>query len=288
MTETSSPVMGTWAARVSGLALALALALAGAVAGCSSQPAATGASVTSCYQFAARAIQRHVTVTAMPAACQGLSQVDVNVAVSRALRDAASGAHGKVRQRQIIARDSVYVAGLIRTVPASSPPVVAASPGQSTAAAPSGPATLTAPSSRSSGRTALSLAALIAWLVTVGLGVSMMARWITGIWRRGARPRSGRGPVLNLTHFGLAVSGLLVWISYLTTGVSSLAWVACGLVLAVASLGMALVFLTVTTSASTEDDAPPAGRPPVLVIAAHIIAAVVTILLVTLAAAGSR
>jgi len=279
--------MGTWAARVSGLALALALA--GAVAGCSSQPAATGASVTSCYQFAARAIQRHVTVTAMPTACQGLSQVDVNVAVSRALRDAASGAHGKVRQRQIIARDSVYVAGLIRTVPASSPPVVAAaSPGQSTAAAPSGPATLTAPSSRSPGRTALSLAALIAWLVTVGLGVSMMARWITGIWRRGARPRSGRGPVLNLTHFGLAVSGLLVWISYLITGVSSLAWVACGLVLAVASLGMALVFLAVTTSASTEDDAPSAGRPPVLVIAVHITAAVVTILLVTLADAGSR
>jgi hypothetical protein len=196
MTETSSPVMGTWAARVSGLALALALA--GAVAACSSQPA-------------------------------------------------VSGAHGKVRQRQIIARDSVYVAGLIRTVPASSPPAVAASPGQTTAAAPSGPATLTAPSSRPPGHTALSLAALIAWLVTVGLGVSMMARWIT----------------------------------------SGLAWVACGLVLAVASLGMALVFLTVTTSASTEDDPPPAGRPPVLVIAAHITTAVVTILLVTLAASGA-
>jgi manganese efflux pump family protein len=285
MTETSSPVMGTWAARVSGLASALALA--GAVAGCTSQPAATGASVTSCYQFAARAIQRHVTVTAMPAACQGLSQVDVNVAVSRALRDAASGAHGKVRQRQIIARDSVYVAGLIRTVRASSPPAVAASPGQTTAAAPSGPATLTGPSSRPPGHTALSLAALIAWLVTVGLGVSMMARWITLTWRRGPRPRSGRGPVLNFTHFGLAVTGLLVWISYLITGVSGLAWVACGLVLAVASLGMALVFLTVTTSASSEDDPPAAGRPPVLVIAAHITAAVVTILLVTLAAAGA-
>lgn len=277
--------MGTWAARVSGLALALALA--GVMAACSSQPAATGASVTSCYQFAARAIQRHVTVTAMPAACQGLSQVDVNVAVSRALRDAASGAHGKVRQRQIIARESVYVAGLIRTVPASSPPAVAASSGQITAAAPSGPGTLTAPSSRPPGRTTLSLAALIAWLVTVGLGVSMMARWITRNWRRGPRPRSERGPVLNLTHFGLAVTGLLVWISYLLTGVSGLAWVACGVVLAVASLGMALVFLTVTTSASTEDDPPPAGRPPVLVIAAHITAAVVTILLVTLAAAGA-
>ena len=282
--------MGTWAARVSGLAAALVLA--GAAAGCSSQPAATGDSVTSCYQFAARAIQRHATVTAVPAACRGLSQVEVNVAVTRALRDAASGAHGKVRQRQIIARDSMYVAGLIRAVPVSSLPAAAASPGQTAAAAPSGAPAVAAPPARPPSRAALSLAALVAWLATAGLGVSMMARWITGIRRRGPRSRPGRGPVLNYTHFGLALTGLLTWISYLITGVIGLAWAACGLVLAVASLGMALVFLATTTSAGPEDDPlpagpPPAGRPPVLVIAVHITAAVITILLVTLAAAGA-
>lgn len=276
--------MGTWASRVSGLAGALVLA--GAVAGCSSQPAATGTSVSSCYQFAARAIQRHVTVTAVPPACRGLNQVDVNVAVSRALRDAASGARGKVRQRQIIARDSVYVAGLIQAVPAPSPPAVAASPGQTVAAVPT-------PASRPPSHAALSLAALVAWLVTAGLGVSMMARWITGTRRRGPRSRPGRRPVLNYAHFGLALTGLLAWISYLITGVTGLAWTACGLVLAVASLGMALVFLATTASADTAadarpgDDPAPVGRPPVLVIAVHITAAVVTILLVTLAAAGS-
>jgi hypothetical protein len=253
--------------------------LAGAVlAGCSSQPAVTQGSVTSCYQFAARAIQHHVTATARPAACQGLSQLQVNVAVSRALRAAAAGVRGKGPQRQVITRDSPYVASLIHAVPASSPTAV------------------TAPQSRPPGQTALSLAALIAWLVTVGLGLSMMARWLTLARRPGAPRRRGRGPVLNFTHFGLALTGLLAWISYLATGVTGLAWTACGLLLAVASLGMTLVFLppaTTTATARLADDPPPAahpqpaGHPPVPVIAAHITAACITILLATLAAIGS-
>jgi manganese efflux pump family protein len=266
--------------------------LAGAVAGCSSPPAATGDAAASCYQFAASAIQHHVTVTGVPPACRGLSQVEVNVAVSRALRAAASGVRGKVRQRQVIARDSRYVAGLIRVIPASSPPAVAAS------APPPGQPAVVAPSSRPPSRAALGLAALIAWLVTVGLGLSMMARWITRTRRAGRergpaprpQPRPGRGPVLNFAHLGLALTGLLIWISYLITGVTGLAWAACGLLLAVASLGMALVFLALAVSdAATRsgDDPPPAGRPPLPLIAAHITLACVTILLATLAAIGS-
>jgi hypothetical protein len=157
--------------------------LAGA-AGCSSQPAATQGSVTSCYQFAARAIQHHVTVTARPTACQGLSQVQVNVAVSRALRSAAAVVRGKVSQLHIISRDIPYVAGLIRAVPASSPPAVTAPQSRSPGQAP-----VAAPPARPPSWAALSLAALIAWLVTVGLGVSMMARWITRTRRPGPRPR---------------------------------------------------------------------------------------------------
>jgi hypothetical protein len=139
-------------------------------------------------------------------------------------------------------------------------------------------------------RTALGLAALIAWLVTVGLGLSMMARWITRTRRPGPRPRHGHGLVLNLTHFGLALTGLLAWITYLATGVTGLAWAACGLLLAVASLGMTLVFLPPAAPAGTArlgDDPPPVGHPPVPVIAAHITAACITILLATLAAIGS-
>ena len=53
-----------------------------------------------------------------PAACQGLSQLEVNGAVGRALRAAVSGVRGKARQRQLVARDSPYLAELIHAVPA--------------------------------------------------------------------------------------------------------------------------------------------------------------------------
>ena len=272
--------------------------LAGVTAGCSSQPAVARDSVNSCYEFAVGAIRRHVTVTVVPAACQGLSKLNVNVAVDRALQAVAAGVRGKSGQRQLIARDSPYLAALIHAVPV---------PGQSAVATPqSGP-----PS-----RAALSLAALAAWLVTVGLGVSMMARWITRARRHGAQPGHGPRPILNFTHFGLALTGLLVWISYLTAGVTGLAWAACGILIPVVGLGVTLVFLAparspvtslptaragptapattaagptapATTVAEPGDDPPPARRPPALVIAAHIAAASITILLAVLAAIGS-
>jgi len=253
---------------------ATAMVLAGAVvAGCSSQPAVPRGSVASCTQFGISAIRRHVTVTLVPPACQGLSQLQVNVAVGQALRAAAAGVRGKARQRQLIARDSPYLDQLIRAVPVSSPPAV------------------TAPLSGPPSRVALGLAALAAWLVTIGLGVSMMARWITRTRRRRAQPGRGHGPVLNFTHFGLALTGLLVWISYLATGVTGLAWAACGILLPVTGLGMTLVFLAPARSPVSFPGAapaePPARRRPAFVIAAHITAASLTLLLAVLAAVGS-
>jgi hypothetical protein len=108
----------------------------------------------------------------------------------------------------------------------------------------------------------------------------------------------------------LALTGLLTWICYLVTGVTGLAWAACGLLIVVAALGMTLVFpapdrgpVPSPASALGREDsgptaspatalagppAPSAVRPaPVLVIAAHITAASVTILLALLAAIGS-
>jgi len=118
----------------------------------------------------------------------------------------------------------------------------------------------------------------------------MMARWITRIGRRGTQPGPRRMPVLNFTHFGLALTGLLTWIGYLAAGVTGLAWAACGLLLAAASLGMSLVFLAPARSPAAGqpgDDPQPVGHPPALVIAAHITAARITILLAILAAVGS-
>jgi hypothetical protein len=242
--------------------------LAGAAAGCASQNAAARGSVNSCFQFGAAAIRHQVTVTALPPACQGLSQAEVNAALDRALHAAAAGVHGKARQREVIGRDSPYLAHLIHAVPApTTRPAAAAS------------------ASHLPSRGVLNLAALIAWLVTVGLGVSMMARWITRTARHRTQTSHGRGPVLNFTHFGLALTSLLAWISYLATGLAGLAWAACGLLLAVASLGMTLVFLGAVDRPG--DEPPPIGHPPALVIAAHITCACATILLAIFAAIGA-
>jgi manganese efflux pump family protein len=242
--------------------------LAGTAAGCAGQTGAVGGSVNSCFQFGVAAIRHQVTMTALPPACQGLSQAEVNAALDKALHEAAAGVRGKVRQRQIIGRDSPYLARLIHPVPAPTTQPAAA------------------PASHLLSQGALNLAALIAWLVTVGLGVSMMARWITGTVRHGTQTGRGRRPVLNFTHFGLALTSLLAWISYLATGLAGLAWAACGLLLAVASLGMVLVFLAPDRN-PPGDEPRPVGHPPALVIAAHITCACATILLALLAAIGA-
>ena len=71
----------------------------------------------------------------------------------------------------------------------------------------------------------------------------MMVRWIArGGLRRADLGRSVLPPSVTLSHFGLAVAGLLAWIAYLATGLTGLAWAACVLLLPVAGLGMALVF----------------------------------------------
>ena len=266
------------------MAAAMTVAAAGAVlvTGCSAPGAGSRGSVTSCAQYGMNAIRHHVTVTTIPAACRGLSQVDVNVAVTRALHAAAAGVHGKAGEHRLIARDSRYLAGLVRAAPAASQPPAPVTAPPVTAAPPS--------------RVAFGWATLAAWLVTAGLGVSVMARWISRpAWARDG----GRTPVLNYAHFGLAMAGLLTWAGYLASGVTALAWAACGLLLPVAGLGMSLVFLGPARDAATAPDitglsaaelsidGPAAPRPGALVIAAHIAAAAITILLAVLAAAGS-
>ena len=147
----------------------------------------------------------------------------------------------------------------------------------------------------------------------------MMARWITrGGYRRARRGNAGLPPSLIFTHFGLAVAGLLAWIAYLATGLAAVAWAACGLLLPVAGLGMALVPLApralprrprpgrdgpgrqavpagaaagtamVPGAAAAGPGRRSAATHPSLIVAAHGVFAVATILFALLAAVGSR
>jgi len=259
-----------------------------AAAGCSHQSAGPQqASVGSCIQFGISAIKHHVTVTSLPAACQGLTRAQVNFAVGSALHVMAIGPGGKVGERKRVAQFSPFLAHLAATVPAQpSPPPVAA------------------PAAQPASRTALGLVALVTWLITVGLGTAMMVRWIArGGLRRDRAGHARFPPPMIFAHFGLAVTGLLVWIAYLVTGVTSVAWIASALLLPVTGLGMAVLLaslpersLTVTeipagqavlAGTAPVDDPPPTRHPPIVVVAAHGAFAMATILFAILAAIGS-
>jgi hypothetical protein len=146
----------------------------------------------------------------------------------------------------------------------------------------------------------MSIAALVTWVITAGFGFFMLVRWAT---RGGVRKVDGAEthlpPVRVFTHFGLAAAGLIVWIIYLVTGATLLAWIAVADLVLVAILGVVMArqwakdgraaMATATAGAARSD----AGgvdlaeqhipRPPVVL---HGVFAVSTVILVLLSAIG--
>jgi hypothetical protein len=88
----------------------------------------------------------------------------------------------------------------------------------------------------------MSIAALITWIITAGFGFFMLIRWAT---RGGVRKVDGAEthlpPVRVFTHFGLAAAGLIVWIIYLVTDSTLLAWIAVADLVLVAIIGVVMV-----------------------------------------------
>jgi hypothetical protein len=283
MTEMSS-IQGCYAARWCGelgsvrqatrargnrstLAMAGLVLAALCAAGCSSQPATPQASVGSCTQFGESAIRQHVTVTALPPACRGLTAAQLDAAVGTALRSAGSGVSDKALRRAQIAAASHYLAHMYVPVPPPKgvPPLPAAG------------------AAGWLSKTTWALIALGSWLATVALGLTLMARRMP--CGRAHRQADGpsRPPALNLAHLGLAVLSLLAWVVYLATKVTGVAWAAAGLLPLVAGLGMALLFLSYV-AAPRRSAAEPA---PVLILGAHVVLATATILFAVLAAIGT-
>jgi manganese efflux pump family protein len=245
--------------------VAAALATAGLVlavfgaAGCSIQPATSQPSVEACTQFAIAAIRNHVTVTALPAACRGLTPAQIDSAASTALRSADDGVRNKALKRQRIVAASRFIGHMFIAVPAQRSEPLASSPAAGWIS-----------------RTALGVTALCAWLVTVALGLGMMLRWVLPSRHAPGSPFR-RPPALNLAHLGLAGAGLLIWIAYLATGLTGLAWTATALLTVVIGLGMTLVFFLPSQS----------RHPSVAVTGAHIVFATTTFLFVFLTAIGT-
>ena len=71
---------------------------------------------------------------------------------------------------------------------------------------------------------ALGVAVLITWLLTVSLGAYMARAWVgSGGLRRRRASDDDFPPAVLLGHASLAVTGLLLWASYLASGLTALA-----------------------------------------------------------------
>jgi hypothetical protein len=90
------------------------------------------------------------------------------------------------------------------------------------------------------GRT-LAFATLGTWLFDAVSGGYMLRTWIARGGLRRQRASDRLAPRVVFGHFGLASTGLLVWVSYLATRWIALAWLAVGLLMVVIGLGVSTV-----------------------------------------------
>ena len=213
------------------LGLLTAVLVALLAAGCG---APTGNTVEGCAEYGVQAIEHHVTVTRTPPPCHGLSAAQINQAAGMAIIRVAGGAP-KAVWRKRAGRAARYLGGLVTTVP-SSPSSLPAGTLSAGATAGSGPL---------GGRdAAMDIAALIAWLVTASSGFYVLANWIShGGTLRPRAGGTGSPPSVIVGHFGLALTGLVIWIAYLVAGWNALAWTAVAVLLPVAGLGMATLVI---------------------------------------------
>jgi hypothetical protein len=210
------------------------------------------------------------------------------MAAARAVKEAV-GPEPKAIARHLAVQDSAYLARMLRTI---QPPT---------------PASPAATSARPSRGLRLSLAALMAWFVTAAAGSYLLADGLAAGGRGRRRRAAGLVPITVLSHFGLAVTGLGLWIAFVITGTRVLAWLGVGLIVLIAGLGMGALSAALSEPVRSAGPARPGpagpgpvarGQPqaapgpskagmPVAVIAVHGMLATATILLVLLAAIGA-
>jgi len=293
------------------------------LAGCA--PSASGsadASPGGCAAYAYHAIERHVRVTATPAACAGLTADQVNAAVGTAIRE-SEGTGDKAERRKRAAAAAPWVSALLTApVPAGQPSAVSGGePG-------AGGSGLSGPLGGVS-EFAVALAALLAWLVTAASGSWLLLRWLRAGGSLRTRGGTAAPPAAMAGHAVCGAAGFVVWTLFTITGWAGLAWACTVLLLPVAGLGMGVLILglpspqrgkgnglgvsgersgergvgdgdrararaAAVTAGATLIAAPAGtasgGRPrvPALVIASHGLFAAASLLLVIMATIGAR
>jgi hypothetical protein len=138
----------------------------------------------------------------------------------------------------------------------------------------------------------MAIAALITWLITAVGGFVMLGMWIRRGGHRAApnssttntATTSNRLPAMMVfAHFALAVVGLLLWIGYLITETSTLAWSAFVVLLPVAVLGFVMFARWVPVAREKAN----AISFPIPVVLGHGLFAATTLVLVLLTSLNS-
>jgi hypothetical protein len=145
------------------------------------------------------------------------------------------------------------------------------------------------------------LISVIFWIVTIFIGLFLLAIWLIEYDPDYQRAEATRLPISVISgHVLLAVTGLAVWITYLVTDAERLAWVTVAILMVVVSFGITMavrwigVYREHRNPSAAErpggDPArltvPPERHFPPAVVIGHGVFATATILLVVLTALG--
>lgn len=127
-------------------------------------------------------------------------------------------------------------------------------------------------------------AALVAWVATALGGLTLFLQWAR---HGGLGQREGIRAIRLLPHLALAAVGLCLWVAYIAADRRTLAWIAVGLLVVVALLGVSM--LTVSLRGRTNivrTEAPAEAIFPLPLVALHGALGATTLVLGALAAAG--
>jgi hypothetical protein len=127
-------------------------------------------------------------------------------------------------------------------------------------------------------------AALVAWVATALGGLTLFLQWAR---HGGLGQREGIRAIRLVPHLALAAVGLCLWVAYIAADRRTLAWIAVGLLVVVALLGVSM--LTVSLRGRTNivrTEAPAEAIFPLPLVALHGALGATTLVLGALAAAG--
>ena len=108
----------------------------------------------------------------------------------------------------------------------------------------------------------MAIAAMIAWVLTASVGAYMLHTWVTrGGLRRQRATGAGVPPAVVFGHASAALTGLLIWLGFVSTGLDLLAWLGVTVVAGAITLGVCTVTLWTPYPVAVPSAAAPAVTP---------------------------